>query len=721
MWGLHDHNLILRTALHRLLTKGVEREGVKRRWKYQTQLRNDEAGGLTFTEEEWEFEWGEILRIATNKPRRQPITDSLRRHSSLRLSYESLEEIHISVLAHTLRRPIIVISDRTIKDMSGQDLAPIYFGGIYLPLEVNPTACYKSPIVLAYDSSHFSPLVALQESPSSEQGSKQQPRPPKYARMSSRKETVIPLVSPDGCLLPVQFIYDPKKRNVQEKWSKMEYEVGEFPDEIVSLLESYMNVRWIQLNVAASDAGRSEEDYDHLFPVKVPKVRFPAASIAQEAQPIYQKELMEKYLNHIRVKFQEEKDARARREAQREEEERRRLQNIIVPCEGEGCDMFGRPATNNLCSVCYQKALLAAKWEGEDARLAEASMTGEEEEADLSDLHRGLDPTMRMPQERSPKRRVHFDPPPDQLDGQREEHVFGSDDLDPPTYYHSNNHGSSNPQSQQRNVISSQKEVITTQPLPLPKKLPQTNTPRDAETAPKQPPVPPRQALAPKQTNVQRDTDDLQQQQRAAPKQPMIPPRQPLAPKLTNIQVDHVGSSRDQQGHGPDKNRPSSHSPTPPNGPSPSHHSKSPTDLPIPSKKLGSPTKGATPISPVKSKAAPPPKSGKGSQSSSGAASAGQASKSSNWVSNLLFKKKTSPSRGYSRDNILPLHLEQPQAPTEPEVLDKVGVAGSGDARVTVKEVNKKCKTVNCDFYGSASRAGYCSSCYEVISKVTDV
>ena len=143
MWGFHDHELILRTALHRLLTRGIEKEGIRRRWKYQTQLRNMEAGGLTFSPAEWDFEWSDVIRIATNRPRQHPTTASLHRYSSLRVRYESLEEIHIFALAHVLRRPVIVISDKVLKDMTGEDLAPIYFGGIYLPWDINPTACYK--------------------------------------------------------------------------------------------------------------------------------------------------------------------------------------------------------------------------------------------------------------------------------------------------------------------------------------------------------------------------------------------------------------------------------------------------------------------------------------------------------------------------------------------------------------------------------------------------
>jgi OTU-like cysteine protease. len=44
---------------------------------------------------------------------------------------------------------------------SGEDLAPIPFGGIYLPLECPPDKCLKSPLLLAYDGGHFSALVAM--------------------------------------------------------------------------------------------------------------------------------------------------------------------------------------------------------------------------------------------------------------------------------------------------------------------------------------------------------------------------------------------------------------------------------------------------------------------------------------------------------------------------------------------------------------------------------
>ena len=79
--------------------------------------------------------------------------------------YESLEEFHVFVLAHVLRRPILVVADTILRDCDGDALAPIPFGGLYLPLERKPTECHRSPLLLTYDAAHFSALVAMDRSP----------------------------------------------------------------------------------------------------------------------------------------------------------------------------------------------------------------------------------------------------------------------------------------------------------------------------------------------------------------------------------------------------------------------------------------------------------------------------------------------------------------------------------------------------------------------------
>ena len=86
--------------------------------------------------------------------------------------YESLEEFHVFVLAHVLRRPIIVVADTVLKNSSGEALAPIPFGGIYLPLESKPEKCHRSPLLLTYDAAHFSALVPMDRAVETDEGPK---------------------------------------------------------------------------------------------------------------------------------------------------------------------------------------------------------------------------------------------------------------------------------------------------------------------------------------------------------------------------------------------------------------------------------------------------------------------------------------------------------------------------------------------------------------------
>lgn len=57
------------------------------------------------------------------------------------------------------------------QDMNGEALAPIPFGGIYLPVERSPRDCHRSPLLLAYNGGHFSALVATDASTTSSNGS----------------------------------------------------------------------------------------------------------------------------------------------------------------------------------------------------------------------------------------------------------------------------------------------------------------------------------------------------------------------------------------------------------------------------------------------------------------------------------------------------------------------------------------------------------------------
>lgn len=44
MWGFHDRDLMLRKSLYTLMDKGLEREALKRRWRWQQTQQNKEVG-----------------------------------------------------------------------------------------------------------------------------------------------------------------------------------------------------------------------------------------------------------------------------------------------------------------------------------------------------------------------------------------------------------------------------------------------------------------------------------------------------------------------------------------------------------------------------------------------------------------------------------------------------------------------------------------------------
>ncbi|XP_054719897.1 OTU domain-containing protein 7B-like [Uloborus diversus] len=217
MWGFHDRLLTLRKALHRLLSNSTFTEAFYRRWRWQVSLQNKEAG-LVYCEDEWKREWSTLLKMASTEPRLLPsqkrnYSESSNKGPLLAVPeeeiqpdiYESLEEFHVLALAHVLRRPIIVIADTVLKDVTGEPFAPIPFGGIYLPLECPPAECLRSPLCLTYDAAHFSALVAMEKEA--------------YADKTPHPPAAIPLIDSDHKLLPIQFAVDP---GLEVRWGQDE-------------------------------------------------------------------------------------------------------------------------------------------------------------------------------------------------------------------------------------------------------------------------------------------------------------------------------------------------------------------------------------------------------------------------------------------------------------------------------------------------------------------
>uniref|UniRef100_A0A6I8QSL0 ubiquitinyl hydrolase 1 n=1 Tax=Xenopus tropicalis TaxID=8364 RepID=A0A6I8QSL0_XENTR len=235
MWGFHDRDLMLRKSLYTLMEKGAEKEALKRRWRFHQTMQNKESG-LVYTEEEWQKEWNDLIKLASSEPRMHYGTNGGNCggvESSEEPVYESLEEFHVFVLAHVLKRPVVVVADTMLRDSGGEAFAPIPFGGIYLPLEVPPNKCHCSPLVLAYDQAHFSALVSMEQK---EQTKEQAP--------------FIPLTDSDHKLLPVHFAVDPGK---DWEWGKNDSDnvclasVTLSLEAKLNLLHNYMSVTWLSL------------------------------------------------------------------------------------------------------------------------------------------------------------------------------------------------------------------------------------------------------------------------------------------------------------------------------------------------------------------------------------------------------------------------------------------------------------------------------------------
>lgn len=251
-WGFHDRRLTLRKALHNILSESVFKEALWRRWRFQQTRINKEAG-LVFSESEWEREWQEIVSLASAEPRnksgarRRSILEKQSSFSNIdsidiNATYDSLEEIHVQALAYVLRRPIIVIADVVLRDINNEPLAPITFGGIYLPLDIPKSECHKVPLLLAYDTAHFSALVMMEAK-------------------SDFPPTLIPLIDVENILLPIQFCIDP---GAEFKWHDYDGREGHWAlteVEHIALLKEYLEISYA--SPAASPENDSEiyEDY----------------------------------------------------------------------------------------------------------------------------------------------------------------------------------------------------------------------------------------------------------------------------------------------------------------------------------------------------------------------------------------------------------------------------------------------------------------------------
>ncbi|GMR53289.1 hypothetical protein PMAYCL1PPCAC_23484, partial [Pristionchus mayeri] len=233
MFGLHDRQLLLRNALYEILLRGSRRNALWRRWKWAESKAN-EAAGLQLTDEEWATEWKNVVELAAPTPRK---TEESTACSSDQI-YEGLEAIHVFALAHVLKRPIVVVSDTVLRNANGEELSPIGFGGVYLPLECPPEHCHRSPLVLCYDSAHFSPLVCMKD--------------------ESALQQIIPMIDANRNLLPLHFAVDPGPDFTwwkDEEDERMAEELEQCEADRLALMNEYMDL--VRIDVRRGSARKT--------------------------------------------------------------------------------------------------------------------------------------------------------------------------------------------------------------------------------------------------------------------------------------------------------------------------------------------------------------------------------------------------------------------------------------------------------------------------------
>lgn len=191
-WGIYDKDSVLRKTLHDSLHDCSH--WFYTRWK-EWESWYSQSFGLHFSlrEEQWQEDWAFILSLAS-----QPGA--------------SLEQTHIFVLAHILRRPIIVYGVKYYKSFRGETLGYTRFQGVYLPLLWEQSFCWKSPIALGYTRGHFSALVAMETDGYDNRGA--------GANLNTDDDvtvTFLPLVDSERKLLHIHFLSAQEMGNEEQQ------------------------------------------------------------------------------------------------------------------------------------------------------------------------------------------------------------------------------------------------------------------------------------------------------------------------------------------------------------------------------------------------------------------------------------------------------------------------------------------------------------------------
>ena len=151
------------------------------------------------------------------------------RSQSAAVPHRFLESIHVYTMANILRRPVIIMTDPTMRTFSGMSLQDNDMGGIYLPLEWSWRDTNRTPILIGYFNSHFCPLLFGD--------------PPNQAVSGVfQKKHLAPLVNGRFEQLPVRFLLEGE-----------EPEVGELLRKYLKVKETVMQVNGSVQNILCAE------------------------------------------------------------------------------------------------------------------------------------------------------------------------------------------------------------------------------------------------------------------------------------------------------------------------------------------------------------------------------------------------------------------------------------------------------------------------------------
>ncbi|MFH4977495.1 hypothetical protein AB6A40_004204 [Gnathostoma spinigerum] len=283
---------------------------------------------------------------------------------------------------------------------SGEELSPISFGGIYLPLECPPSQCQRSPLVLCYDSSHFSPLVTMRHSP------------------ANTLQPIIPITDHYKNLLPLHFAIDPGAdftwwRNEDDDEIANRIELSDA--DRLSLMSEYMDlikvdikrssfrrnttspiiipcgtlngVKSLTLNCAFDGKQKPSRIFSEvaqqikkrLFPgkyassskerpelVTITDVRQSGVVVAAKLYSTgheYMDQMVKSYLSSARQRFEQSKNTPVNGPRQRARLSRSfSTSSLTITCINLHCQQTASKSTNFLCKNCFerQKQLMAS-------------------------------------------------------------------------------------------------------------------------------------------------------------------------------------------------------------------------------------------------------------------------------------------------------------------------------------------------------------------------